>query len=165
MKNTKLLTAAALAGAIALSATAAAQEVVYSKVAKLEIRQSASAASAVVATVPKGEPLTVLSESRFRFEVQTRAGQQGFVSRLQVTDDAPSGGRGGLGGLVRDDRSPEEMRSAAAGRGLAEEAENLAGRDGVTEEDVEAAREMEERALAISDAEVDAFMREGGLAG
>lgn len=146
-----------------LAAGAAAQSIVYPKAESVEIRQTEAAGAPVVGEAQRGEALRVLSQSRFRFEVMRENGQRGFVPKLQVTDQPPAQGRRGVGGLLADDRSPEEMRTAAAGRGLSEEAESIARQEGITEEAIAMVRRMEQRAVAITDAQVVAFMREGGL--
>jgi len=156
----------ALVAALAIAAAlpvAAAPTTVYSKVTELTIRATEAPTSNVVAKVGKEDALRVLREDKFRYFVQTASGAQGFVSRLQVTDAAPGAGRASLGGLVREDRSPREMRTAAAGRGLVEITEKMAAQKGIPPETVEKIRAVERRSASVTTEELAAFLREGGL--
>lgn len=157
--ETLLLSIGLLLCAVAVDAAT----LVYAKTPTLKVRSEASAMSDVVAEEPRGAVLELLGKERFFYRVRTAQGVTGYVSRMQVSDKPLDRRSTGLGGLIREDRAPEEMRTAASARGLAEQAEELARAEGISPRDVESLRRMEQRALAISPAEVDAFLREGGL--
>ncbi len=157
------ITPLALAGFLAIGATAAAQRTVYVTPSEAEIRSGTGLGGPVVATVPKGTPLTVLQESPLRLRVRAAGGAEGWITARQVQNSSPDSGRG-LGGLVRDDRDVTEMRTAATNRGLVgEEAREMAAAEGVSQEAVDQADATDDLAESITDAEIDAFAKEGGL--
>lgn len=147
-----------LAGA--LSAQAAS---VYVKTNEAEIRDGTRLSSPIVARASRGAALTVVEDGRLRVKVKTANGVVGYVARTMVQDAPLSGGKGALGGFVVEDRGPSEMRSAASGRGLMEAAEKMAENEDIDPKAIESARAMERLALAISEAEVERFVREGGI--
>lgn len=116
-----------------------------------------------VANVTQGTALTVLADDRLQLQVRTPDGEVGYVSKRQVQSAPPATGGRNVGGLIREDRSAQELRTAASMRGLSDEAKELARTEGITEEAIQSAENFERFALSISDAEVDAFLTQGGL--
>jgi hypothetical protein len=116
-----------------------------------------------VAKVTQGTPLTVLADDRLQLQVRTPAGEVGYIPKRQVQAAPPATGGRDVGGLIREDRSAQELRTAASMRGLSEEAKDMARSEGISEEAIVAAESFEKFALSISDAEVDAFLTQGGL--
>lgn len=156
--GSRFLAAALLAVSVpALAAT------VYVKVPDAPLREGTSLGGPTVALLEVGTPLTVLSEQRFRVQVRTPSGKTGYVATRQVQSEPPDTGGRGLGGLVRDDRSLAERRTAASGRGLTETTEEMAEMENIDPAAVEAVRTMESFYGAFSEREVDEFLREGGL--
>ncbi len=153
----------ALAAFLAFGGSAAAQRTVYVTPSEADIRSGTGFGGPVVATVRKGTALTVVQDSKLRLKVRTSDGTEGWITARQVQDNPPDRGRG-LGGLVRDDRDITEMRTAATNRGLVgEEAREMAEAQGVPEDAVEQADTTDNLAASITDAEVEAFIKEGGL--
>lgn len=147
----------------ALSALSAQAASVYVKTNEAEIRDGTRLSSPVVARAPRGAELTVIEDGRLRVKVRTKGGAEGYVARTMVQNEPLSGGKGALGGFVVEDRGPSEMRSAASGRGLMEAAEEMAENEEIDPKAVEMARKMEQIGLSISEADVEAFIRQGGI--
>ncbi|MCB2156425.1 SH3 domain-containing protein [bacterium] len=166
MKRLRWSAAAIMAAALWATAPGpvAADEIVYAKTYETELREGTGLAGPVVVTVEQGTALTVLKKTRMRYLVRTPSGEKGWVSKLKISEDPPDADRG-FGGLIRGTDGPEEMRTAASGRGLSENAENLAGGNGglVDMAVINAVQQMEERAADITETEVDEFLREGGI--
>jgi hypothetical protein len=116
-----------------------------------------------VARVTQGTALTVLADDRLQLQVRTPTGEVGYIPKRQVQSAPPATGGRNVGGLIREDRSAQELRTAASMRGLSEEAKELARTEGISEEAIVATENFEKFALSISEAEVDAFLTQGGL--
>lgn len=146
------------------SATVLAADVMYVRVAKTQVRAGKTSSSAVVTEVPKGTALTVTAKSGVRYAVRLDGGQQGYVSRLHLTDKAPAskGLLSAVGG-IRDDRGPTERRTAVSGRGLSEAAKKMANNESLSKDAVSSVEKMEALASSIADEHVSRFRREGGL--
>jgi len=156
---------ALMAGAflIGAGAVASAQGTVYVKADGTSLREGTSLGGPTVAELRAGTRLTVVEEDRLRLRVRTPDGREGYVTTRQVQTSPPASGGSGLGGLVRDDRSASELRTAASGRGLAEQARDMA-RDGeIDQRAVEDAEAMERLSESVSDSDVDSFLRQGGM--
>lgn len=146
-----------IAGAAAQTAT------VYVKADGTSLRSGAQLGGPTVAELAAGTQLTVLEQERLRLRVRTADGREGYVATRQVQESRPDDGNRGLSGLVRDDRSASELRTAASGRGLSEEARLLAATEAISERAVRDTETMEEVAARITPQDVDAFLREGGM--
>jgi hypothetical protein len=116
-----------------------------------------------VANVTQGTPLTVLADDRLQLQVRTPTGQVGYIPKRQVQSAPPAGKDRNLGGLIREDRSAAELRTAASMRGLSDEAKDLARSEGITEEAIRSVEEFEKFALGITETDVDQFRTQGGL--
>ena len=123
MRILRLVMAAGFAlGVLGLApGRAAAEEIVYAKTYETELRGGTGFAGPLVATVEQGTALTVLKKTQMRYLVRTPAGKEGWVSKLKISEEPPDKGRG-FGGLIRGSDGPDEMRTAASGRGLSENA-------------------------------------------
>lgn len=161
--NLRKMLCSGIIGCSLLAGTGFAADV-YVKVPKADVLSGKSYSSSVLATVPKGTRLTVVSKSGVRYAVKLPNGKTGYISRLKVSDKAPDsgGGLGGLGGF-KDDRGPSERRTAMSGRGLSEAAKKMAGSKGRHPNAVQWTERMEQLGKSISNAEVDAFRKAGGL--
>lgn len=155
-----LLVPGLLAGLVA--GAAAQSNVVFVKADGTALREGTQLGGPTVAELAAGTRLTVEAEERLRLRVRTAAGQVGYVATRQVQTSPPDRGSG-LSGLVRDDRSASELRTAASGRGLSEEARLLAETEEISERAVADTEKMENLAAGIASDEVDAFLREGGM--
>lgn len=144
----------------AMSAEAAS---VYVKTNEAEIRDGERVSSKIIAKAPRGAALTVVQDGKLRVKVRTANGIEGFVARTMVQDAPLSGGKGALGGFVVEDRGPSEMRTAASGRGLMEQAEEMAANAHIDPKAVESVKRMEQLAATINDGEVLNFMVQGGI--
>lgn len=136
---------------------------VYVKTNEAEIRSGTRLTDPIVAKVPRGTALSIVEDGRLRVKVKVPNGQQGYVARTMVQNEPMSSGKGGLGGFVVEDRGPSEMRSAASGRGLMEAAEKMAESEHIDPAAVESVKRMEQLAASISEADVAAFIKQGGL--
>lgn len=163
MKN-KRLNVLLLAGAFALLAGAAsAQGVVYVIPTEATLRSGDGLGGPAVATVRQGTALTVVREDGLRVLVKTSDGKQGWVPKRQVQNAPPDKGRG-LGGLVVDDRSVRESRTATANRGLVrQDAQQTALQPGTEAAAIQSVRSMESLAASLTETDIDQFLREGGL--
>jgi len=133
---------------------------VYAKRANTEIRGGTERTAPVVATVPAGAALTVIQQEGLRYRV--RAGNvEGYVASLNVTDVPPKGG-GGRQVVLNDRVGPGERSNVGSIRGLSPMAEEYAVKNG-EEEALRQAKQMEQNGEQISEADVDAFLREGGV--
>jgi uncharacterized protein YgiM (DUF1202 family) len=145
-----------------ISTVLAQGQYVYVKTREALVREGLRARSRVVATVPRGERLGVLRDSRIRVKVRTQAGIEGYVPKMQVQDEPVKNANMNLGQFIVEDRSPEEMRTAVSGLGLMEAAEKMAEKEGIDPKAVEAVRLMEKLAESIKQIEVDQFIKSGG---
>jgi hypothetical protein len=116
-----------------------------------------------IANVSQGTALTVLANDRLQVQVRTPSGQVGYIPKRQVQSAPPAAPNRNIGGLIREDRSATELRTAASMRGLSEEAKDLARSEGITEEAIRSVEEFEKFALSITDSDVDQFRTQGGL--
>lgn len=138
--------------------------VVYVKVPNASLREGTSLGGPTIAELEFGIPVTVKEVSRFRLLVTTAAGEEGYISTRQVQLNPPDTGNQGIGGLLSEDRPADEIRTAAAGRGLSDTAEGMAEADAeITPQVVAAVRRMEDLGKQITEEEVDQFISEGGL--
>jgi hypothetical protein len=153
-----LLLAGLAAAAISAGGTA------YVKVSDADLREGNSLGGPKVAELPIGTPVSVIQLDRFRALVRTQSGTQGWISLRHIQEKPPASSSGGVfGGLIREDRSANELGTAASGRGLSEAAEQMAELEDIDPAVVESLRHMEVLAAGIKDAEVDAFIKAGGL--
>lgn len=136
-------------------------DTVYPKSDGTEIKDGTSFRSATIESADRDDPLEVLELDRTRLRVKTAAGNEGYVSKLRVTDEKPRSGRGGFG--LSSDLSPEERENISSIRGLSPMAEEYAQEGSGTE----AAKQQADRMLQISngidDEDVARFRQEGGI--
>lgn len=151
-----------MAGGATQAAAQSAGDTVYAKRGSVEVRAGTSLRDPVVAELNQGDEMTIVAVEGTRYQVRTATGATGYVSRLNVTEDRPSGGRRPLGIGVQDTRGPQERSSATAIRGLDEMAEENAVARG-QEAALADARTMEEIAATVTASDVEAFVNEGGL--
>jgi hypothetical protein len=151
-----------LAGSLALGAIQPGS-VAYVKVADAPLREGDRLGGPTLATLALGTPVQVLEMDRLRARVRTQAGLVGWITLRQIQEKPPAAGSSGLGAWVREDRSADELGTAASGRGLSEAAIELARTNNISPAVVDSLRRQEDLAASISARDIDAFMREGGL--
>lgn len=152
-----------LAVVLGLAAVPLLAATVYVSVPDAPLREGTSLGGPTVALLEVGTPLTVVREERLRLLVRTPGGKEGYIASRQVQTAPPDTGGRGLGGLVREDRAVTERRTAVSGRGLAEAAEKMAATGEVSPAALLAVQKMETNYNALTERDVDAFLREGGL--
>ena len=154
-----------MAGALFLLVAAAAwsQETVYVKVKDAPVRSGTAATDSVVATLTKGAALTVVAKEGTRYKVKLSTGQEGYISRLHVSDTQPSDGSGALSGLGRSDVQANEAQMVSSIRGLSPAAKRMAEEGKDTQKYVKWAEQMETESAKITPAEVKNFLQTGGI--
>jgi len=114
----------------------------------------------------RGERLEVVGDMRgFRVTVRTSDGTVGQIRKRDVSEVAPagSGANSDIGTLIRDDRTSSESGVAVSGRGLSDAAEDYAENQQISEDVINAVKEMEERSSNITSQDIERFAQDGGL--
>lgn len=137
--------------------------VVYVMRADAVLKQSEDRLSPVVAKLKQGDALQVVQEAPGRLKVKTSSGQTGFISTLNVSDVPPASERQRPNIVLGGDIGAGERSSTTTIRGLSPVSEKVAERDKLPEAAVKDARKMEEISSSISNAELDSFLKEGGV--
>lgn len=157
------IVAAAMAGVVLSAAWAQAQDPgksVYMRRDGTAITREPGANSATVVELGPTDRMTVISNDGRVLKVRTDDGREGFVSRLRVTDSAP---RRGTGIQLASDMGPSERSDVTSVRGLSPMAEEYVASGAVPESAKVETEKITALAGSISDDEVKAFMREGGI--
>lgn len=136
---------------------------VYARRDGSAVRAGAARTSATIGEYNAGTPFAVLAREPGRLQVRTPDGSVGYISPLNVTDEAPRQQRSSRGIFVSDDLGPGERADVTAIRGLSPVSEQYATDAAIPDEVVAQVRAMEQRGEGITDAEVDRFMDEGGI--
>ncbi|MDP9175214.1 MAG: SH3 domain-containing protein [Planctomycetota bacterium] len=121
--NRKIMAAAMVAGA--LLASVAIAEDVWIKSESVDIRAGKGAVYPVVATAKKGAQLPVLAHEGKWIKVQA-GDQQGYVFENAISPEKVDGGGGNLLANLGAGANAGDMSTGAAGKGLAEEADQYA---------------------------------------
>lgn len=162
--KTPLLAAVAF---VAMAAVAAAQspgDTIFVKTASATVRDSGAANAKAIAELKQGDSMQVISVQGPRIEVRLTDGRRGFIPKFNTTPDKPKTvAEAGKAGFLRDDRGAGEQRSAAGIRGLNPVSKKVAAQKGYSEAAVRSANRMEATAASISNADIEAFMKEGGV--
>lgn len=145
------------AGAVCLAQSATGEEV-WVKNAQVQIRDAKSGFAGVVATVKKGEKLTVVAREGQWVKVQA-GDKQGYVFENVLSGTKVSGGSS-LGDMMAGGDNTSGMSTSAAGKGLDATAEQYAQSKNL---DPKVVDEMIARNTAITVAERESFMREGNV--
>jgi len=137
-----------------------AQQTLYVRARSAKIR-AAKSVSSKAHRVPKGTTLRVLRKEGRYYQVQTPDGITGWVNRVYVTTTPPKHRRSfsRLGGSSAI--GVQEASVQASIRGLQPVAETYAKSKGISPQCVRDADTMQK--IRVSEAELDAFMREGKL--
>lgn len=149
--------------AAACLATSSWAGTLYTKKSGTPVYAEPSARSSVVETLDGGAPLEQTGQQGKFFQVTTPSGKKGWVFQFKVADEAPAGDPGGglLGSLGGDKMSARESASASSIRGLSPVAEEHAQKKGISKEDIEAVKAMEN--FKVPADEVDRFLAQRKL--
>jgi len=150
-----------LAAGLALGATLgmAAAAVVYVAADRLDIVEKKRAVAKVVTTVERNASLNVLAKEGAWYKVEV-GGKQGYAYERAVSS-SPGSKRGQ--GIALSKVRPEqvgELENAAAVRGIDPAAERYASSKGLSTEGLE---QLFQDRQAVTSAEFDRFLAEGGL--
>jgi len=132
-------------------------ETMYVKKSGTKMQAEASGKSKVVTTLDSGTPVDVVGKSGKFIEV-TANGSKGFIFKFKLSSKAPAGEEGDsiLSKLGGGKISAKESTSASSIRGLSPVSEEHAKKKGISAEDIQAVKNMEE--LSISSQEVEQFL-------
>jgi hypothetical protein len=151
-----------LLGAVALgSGLGAMAAALYVNVDRLDVVDKKRAVAKTVATVDRGTPLNVIAKEGRWYKVEV-GGKEGYVAET-VVSEKPQGKRGQSVALsaVKDGSIPA-LETAAAVKGVNPGAQQYASGKGYS---VEGLRTLQARREAITPAEFDRFLAEGGFSG
>jgi uncharacterized protein YgiM (DUF1202 family) len=142
-----------------------AAQTLYVKKSGTKLQASDSAKSEVIAILSKGTPAKVIEKARKFYKVSA-GGKTGWIFKFKLTAKAPvkSGGGdvgilGALGG--RQKIAANEASSGSSIRGLSPISERRAKNKGISDQDIQAVKDME--AFHIDPKAMDKFLREGKL--
>lgn len=164
-KNWKLLTPLLVFLLVGLGfVSEISAQTLYVKKSGTKLQASDSAKSKVIATLSQGTPVRVVKKAK-RFYQVSAGGRTGWVFKFKLTAKAPakSGGEGDLLGALggRQKIAAREASSGSSIRGLSPIAEKHAKNKGISEEDIQAVKQME--AFRINPKELEKFLKEGKL--
>jgi uncharacterized protein YgiM (DUF1202 family) len=149
---------------LGLATLAAAQgETVYAKVDDAKVRSGTEVSAPIVASLKKGTAMTVVEKAGTRLKVTVPGGQQGYISRLHVSDTKPDTGGGMLSGIARSEVQANEAQMVASIRGLSPAAKDLAQNQGLREDCIRWADVMENRSAQITKSQVEQFLQVEGI--
>ena len=125
-----------------------------------DLRSSPAATAQVLAQLPRGTEVSVLSQQGSWCETLA-AGKKGWIYKFKLSSSKPASGSGMLAGLGGGGAAAREGSTAASIRGLSPTSERYAGRAKITPQDVAMVKHME--SLRVSPKEVNEFLRAGHL--
>lgn len=140
-------------------------ETLYVKKSGTKLQASDSAKSKVIAKLSQGTPVKVLKKSKKFYQVSASGGNKGWVFKFKLTSKPPANFGGGgdvLGALGgRQKIAARESSSGSSIRGLSPISEKHAKNKGISEEEIQAVKQME--TFRIHPQEMDKFLKEGRL--
>ena len=140
-------------------------ENLYVKKSGTKLQASDSAKSEVVAKLNQGTSASVIKKSKRFYQVSTPEGKKGWVFKFKLTSKAPTNSGGGgdvLGALGgRQKIAARESSSGSSIRGLSPISEKHGKNKGISEEEIQAVKQME--AYVIHPGEMEKFLKEGRL--
>ncbi len=144
--------------------SSAFSETLYVKKSGTKLQAEASAKSKVVQKLAKGTAVEVKEKSGKFYKVSV-SGAEGFVFKFKLTSKQPEkkAAGGGLLDILGDNQkiAAKESTSASSIRGLSPMSEEHAKKKGVSKEDIQAVKQMED--FKVSAEEVEAFLAERKL--
>ncbi len=139
-------------------------ETLYVKKSGTKLQAEGSAKSAVVKVLGQGTQVEVKEKSGKFYKVLA-AGAEGYVFKFKLTSKKPATKKAGGGLLDVLGKSPKiaanESSSSSSIRGLSPMSEDHAKKKGISEESIQAVKQME--AFKVSPVEVEQFLTERKL--
>jgi len=135
----------------------------YVKSSRTKMTAKASARSKKVATLSAGTAVKILKKEKRFYKISAK-GKRGWVFKFKLTKKKPRNAKkdDGLGSLFGNQRmAASESSSGSSIRGLSPISEKQAKSRGVTQDNIDSIKQMEE--FSISEEELDQFLAEGRL--
>lgn len=140
-------------------------ETLYVKKSGTKLQAADSAKSKVIAKLSQGTLVSVIKKSKRFYQVSTSGAGKGWIFKFKLTSKAPAksgGGSGVLGALGgRQKIAARESSSGSSIRGLSPISEKHAKNKGISEEEIQAVKQME--TFRIHPQEMEKFLKEGRL--
>lgn len=143
----------------------ASAETLYVKSSRTKVTAKDSARSKKVMTLSKGTAVKVLKKTKRFYKISAK-GKRGWVYKFKLTSKKPAGasssGGDGLDALLGGQQmAAAESSSGSSIRGLSPTSERYAKQRGVTADNIQAVKDMEE--FTISESELETFLEQGKL--
>jgi uncharacterized protein YgiM (DUF1202 family) len=141
-------------------------ETLYVKKSGTKLQAADSAKSEVIAKLSQGTPVKVIKKLKRFYQVSEPGGKKGWVFKFKLTSKAPASSAGGGGGLLdalggRQKIAARESSSGSSIRGLSPMSEKHAKNKGISEEDIQAVKQME--TFHVDEEKMEAFLKAGRL--
>jgi len=141
-------------------------ETLYVKKSGTKLQAADSAKSKVIAKLGQGTPVKVIKKMKRFYQVSEPGGKKGWVFKFKLTSKAPSQSDGGGSGILgvlggRQKIAARESSSGSSIRGLSPMSEKHAKNKGISEEEIQAVKQME--AFHVDPEKMDEFLKEGRL--
>ena len=145
-------------------ASAALAETLYVKSSATKLQAADSASSKVIKTLSQGTAVEVVKKSDKFYQVTAPGGVKGWIFKFKLSAKAPEGAGGSSGlldALGGQQMAAKESASGSSIRGLSPISEQHAKSKGISQESIDAVKQME--AFKVSAKELDEFMKTGKL--
>ena len=140
-------------------------ETMYVKSSGTKVMKEESAESKVVLVLDQGGAVEVTQKSSKFYKVKLSGGGEGWIFKFKLSSDAPSeaGGGGDTLGILggKQKIAAAESGSDSSIRGLNPIAEKHAQNKGITPQNIQAVKQMEN--FKVGREELEKFLREGRL--
>jgi len=141
-------------------------ETLYVKKSGTKLQAADSAKSEVIAKLGQGTPVKVIKKLKRFYQVSEPSGKKGWVFKFKLTSKAPASSGGGGGGVLdalggRQKIAARESSSGSSIRGLSPMSEKHAKSKGISEEDIQAVKQME--TFHVDPEKMDEFLKAGRL--
>ena len=139
-------------------------ETMYAKKSRVKVTAEKSPTSKVIATLDLGDQVEVLEKSGRQYQVKLSSGAKGWVFKFKLSEDKPSGKKGGssLSGLTgKNIVVAKEARAGGSIRGLKETTEHYAESKKINPAYRRSVDKMEQ--VVIPEQELARFQQEGGI--
>ena len=137
----------------------------YVKKSGTKLQASDSARSKVIARLSQGTPVSVIKKAKRFYQVSAPGGKKGWIFKFKLTSKVPANSSGGgdlLGALGgRQKIAARESSSGSSIRGLSPISEKHAKNKGISEEEIQAVKQME--TFGVNPQEMENFLKEGRL--
>ena len=141
-------------------------ETLYVKKSGTKLQAADSAKSEVIAKLGQGTPVKVIKKLKRFYQVSEPGGKKGWIFKFKLTSKAPASSGGGGGGVLdalggRQKIAARESSSGSSIRGLSPMSEKHAKNKGISEEDIQAVKQME--TFHVDPEKMDEFLKAGRL--